>query len=157
MSKCCSIKPEKEESFILGTCPLCHKKGKKVGLVTVFQLIKRSFQKEINRKSHYYFCDSKECETVYFSDQKEDFLFKKEDLIVKVGQKENTPKQVCYCFDYTDQDILEEVQKTGKSTASNIITQNIKEGLCACEMRNPQGSCCLGNVKEAEKNSVREV
>ncbi len=151
MSKCCSIDTKKSESLIPGDCPTCHKKGKKVALITLFQLIKRSFQKEINRTSQYYFCNSKECETVYFSNQKEDFLFKKEHLIIKVGQKEPSPRQVCYCFDYTDRDILEEVQRTGKSTVSETITQNIKEGFCACEMRNPQGSCCLGNVKEAEK------
>lgn len=149
--ECCSIPTEKKEGVASQHCPICNKKGKKVKLITLFQLIKHSFQKEINRSSQYYFCDSKACEIVYFSNQKEDFLFKKEHLIVKVGQKENTPRQVCYCFDYTDQDILEEIQKTGKSTAVQIITQNIKEGLCACEMRNPQGSCCLGNVREAEK------
>ncbi|MBI2645932.1 MAG: copper chaperone Copz family protein [Deltaproteobacteria bacterium] len=151
MSKCCSIDPEKKISSNLENCPTCQKKGKKVGLITVFQLVKHPFQKEINRKSQYYFCKEKDCEVVYFSSEINDFLFKKEHLLVKVGQKENTPRHVCYCFDYTDQDILEEIQKTGKSTATQIITQNIKEGLCACEVRNPQGSCCLGNVKEAEK------
>lgn len=156
MSTCCSINTEKEKVLTPGNCPTCQAKGKKVGLITLFQLIKRPFQKEINRSSQYYFCSSKECEVVYFSNQNNDFLFKKEHLIVKVGQKESTPKQVCYCFDYTHQDILEEVQKTGKSTATQIITQNIKEGLCACEMRNPQGSCCLGNVKEAENQATEK-
>ena len=156
MSKCCSLNPEKEKALAQGDCLTCQAKGKKVGLITLFQLVKHAFQKEIHRKSQYYFCGSKACEVVYFSNQNDGFFFKKEHLIVKVGQKENTPKQVCYCFDYTDQDILEEVQKTGKSTATQIITQNIKEGLCACEMRNPQGSCCLGNVKEAEKEAYQK-
>jgi hypothetical protein len=30
----------------------------------------------------------------------------------------------------------------------NTIRQNIKENRCGCEVNNPQGSCCLGNITE---------
>lgn len=27
-----------------------------------------------------------------------------------------------------------------------LIRENIRENRCGCEVNNPQGSCCLGNV-----------
>ncbi|MBI2026671.1 MAG: hypothetical protein HYS98_02530 [Deltaproteobacteria bacterium] len=64
MSTCCSINAEKENTWAPGSCPTCQAKGKKVELITLFQLIKRTFQKEIHRRNQYYFCSSKECEIV---------------------------------------------------------------------------------------------
>jgi hypothetical protein len=132
-------------------CPECQSVGSKVGLITLVQHIKREFQKHIKRDSAYLFCRSKNCDVVYYSSSN-DFVFEKQHLIVKVGQKEaNGPVQVCYCFDYWVSDIEKEINETAKSTASQDIGQKIKAGLCACEIRNPQGSCCLGNVRAVEK------
>jgi hypothetical protein len=40
----------------------------------------------------------------------------------------------------------EEILDTGKCTSPQWITAEVKAGNCACEIRNPQGFCCLGNV-----------
>lgn len=41
-----------------------------------------------------------------------------------------------------------EIQK-GDSTAQQIIMQEVKAGRCACEVKNPAGTCCLGDVTRA--------
>lgn len=48
------------------------------------------------------------------------------------------------------------VDHGGKSTAVAKITEYVEAGKCACELRNPQGSCCLGNVAQAFRQSAKE-
>lgn len=80
----------------------------------------------------------------------------KNDLKVPVFQKdlkEDVP--ACYCFNWTRARIREEIKQTGKSEAVLEISMHIKANRCGCEVNNPQGSCCLGNVssfiKQVEK------
>jgi len=49
-----------------------------------------------------------------------------------------------------------ELAATGKSTVIDRIAAEMKADFCACEIRNPQGSCCLGNVKAAVKAAQAE-
>jgi len=37
----------------------------------------------------------------------------------------------------------------GHSTAQAMITQEVKAGRCACEIKNPAGICCLGDITRA--------
>ncbi len=53
---------------------------------------------------------------------------------------------VCYCFNHTVASIRGEIQTKGHSTAQGMITQEVKAGRCACEVKNPAGACCLGDV-----------
>jgi hypothetical protein len=50
--------------------------------------------------------------------------------------------------------VREEIAASGKSTVVERIASEMKAGLCACEIRNPQGSCCLGNVKAVVKAAL---
>lgn len=52
--------------------------------------------------------------------------------------------------------IRDELAATGKTTVIERIAAEMKAGFCACEIRNPQGSCCLGNVKAAVKVALAE-
>ena len=52
---------------------------------------------------------------------------------------------------------VEEIRDTGKCTILQHITAEVKAGNCACEIRNPQGSCCLGNVNAAVKRAMKTV
>ncbi len=80
----------------------------------------------------------------------------KADLRVRVGLKETAdPVPVCYCFGFTEGMLLEEIQTIGHSSIPQRIAAEIKADNCACEVRNPQGSCCLGNVKAAVKRAQR--
>jgi hypothetical protein len=38
-----------------------------------------------------------------------------------------------------------------------MITQEVKAGRCACEVKNPAGSCCLGDVARVLQAAVTEL
>ncbi len=50
-----------------------------------------------------------------------------------------TKEKVCYCFNYTEEDIREDFYKHGKSTIMNRIIGEKKYGNCNCESTNPKG------------------
>jgi hypothetical protein len=72
----------------------------------------------------------------------------------RVYQKEPEAHDVlvCYCFFHHLGEIKTEVNEIGHSTVVEDIRQGIQQGSCACDWRNPQGSCCLGNVIKIVKN-----
>jgi len=77
-------------------------------------------------------------------------VFAKSDLSVRVGVKEpEEPKPLCYCFGFTEAAIVEDVRQNGHATIPDAIKAQVKAGNCYCEVTNPQGSCCLGNVTAA--------
>ncbi len=97
------------------------------------------------------FCATPECPVVYFGI---DEVFDREEIVVPVFQKEPAgDRTVCYCFAETEGDIRREIEQTGRSTASERIAELVKAERCACEVRNPQGSCCLGNIAAATKDA----
>jgi hypothetical protein len=61
---------------------------------------------------------------------------------------------LCYCFGFTRAMVVEEIRATGKCTVPQRIAAEVKAGNCACEIRNPQGSCCLGNVHAVVKERL---
>ncbi len=63
-------------------------------------------------------------------------------------------RTVCYCFAVTEADLRREIAETGRSTAAAEITEHVRAGRCACEVKNPQGSCCLGNVARAIREAM---
>jgi hypothetical protein len=97
----------------------------------------------------YYFCATADCPTVYFADDGAQ-RFGEEDLRVQVYQKhlQDDDVPICYCFDHTPQSIRDEWQQMGHSTVVETITVGTQTEQCACDIRNPQGTCCLGNVRQ---------
>lgn len=88
---------------------------------------------------------------VYFG---REAAFRRDDVLVPVFQKEPPgDRTVCYCFSETEGDIRREIEETGRASAFQRITALVKAGRCACELRNPQGSCCLGNVARATEGA----
>jgi len=101
------------------------------------------------------FCRTPDCEAVYFSEQA---MFEKSDLKIRIGIKEKEdPIPVCYCFDYTRADIYQEIEKFGKTEIPERIKAEVQAGFCACEVKNPAGKCCLGNVSEVIQDRVRDM
>lgn len=75
-------------------------------------------------------------------------VFAYEDVLVPVFQKEPVGRRtVCYCFDVREDRVRAEVETAGASASADWITALVRDERCACELRNPQGSCCLGNVR----------
>ena len=97
------------------------------------------------------FCATADCPIVYF-DGEALTTFTESDLTVRVHAKhpDDDSVQVCYCFDFTPARIEEEIARMGSSSARAIITREVQAGHCACEVRNPKGSCCLGDVARVE-------
>ncbi len=103
-------------------------------------------------KDAYRFCADPDCSTVYYSEDGQQ-VFVEADLRERVYQKHANDKEIsiCYCFHHTVGSIGSEIAESGQSTVVAEITAGIKAGQCACDIRNPQGDCCLGNVRALVK------
>jgi len=134
-------------------CPACGSLGKLVKRITLGALLRPEARAQIPVQEEFCFCRTSMCEVVYFLPDKA--LFRKDDLSVRVGLKEpsSPTAPVCYCFGWTPQKIRAEIEATGKSTVIDQIKAQVKAGNCYCEVTNPQGSCCLGNVAQAVKQA----
>jgi hypothetical protein len=76
----------------------------------------------------------------------------KPDVRVRLGLKETEDRvPICCCFGFADAMVVEKIRPSGKCTIPQCITAEAPAGNCACEICNPQGSCCLGNVNSALK------
>jgi hypothetical protein len=94
--------------------------------------------------SEHHLCPSPGCPVVYFGKGE---AFRREDLAAPVFQKEAPGRRiVCYCFGIGEETILREFEAAGRSPSADRIKALVQAGRCACEVRNPQGTCCLGNV-----------
>jgi len=144
MSDCCSLGDNSNAPVVMA-CPVNGARSKQVDTLTVKSLVR---QLPLGMpKTQYYFCEAPGCDAVYFPLDGQAPLFRRGDLIVRVGAKETMdPIPVCYCFGFTRQDIWDEIGSTGKSTAAARIKAEVEAGRCACEVRNPSGKCCLGDV-----------
>jgi hypothetical protein len=146
MHVCCNTSCEIEQDA--GVCRRCRHRGQAVLKQTVESLLK---PEALARLAHadYFFDASPACEVVYFSNAKHSY-FTKTDLRVRVGIKETeSPIPLCYCFGHTVESARGEIEATGKSSVAARITKEIQAGNCACEVKNPSGRCCLGEVNKA--------
>lgn len=131
-------------------CPACGTVGKPVKPVTLLSLLQPHLQAQVGDEV-YRFCASPDCALVYYSaDGAQSFT--RADLMVRVGVKERTaPRPLCYCFNHSSESIQEEWVRTGKITALDSIKAEVKAGTCHCEITNPGGGCCLGDITKAVK------
>jgi hypothetical protein len=102
----------------------------------------------------YSFCSARDCSIVYFED-KGGHQFTVDDLRIRVGLKVNDdPIPLCYCFGFDVSHIRDDIARTGSTAIPERISKLLREGLCACESRNPLGACCLGEVKQTMKRII---
>jgi hypothetical protein len=128
-------------------CSCCESKGQPVDLITVKVLLTEAALRRIGQ-GPYRFCSASDCDVVYFAADGE--TFRKTDIRVAVWQKEPPgARMICYCFGENEADISDELRRTGASAAATRVRDDIAAGRCACEVRNPRGVCCLGDVTQA--------
>ncbi len=153
MSGCCADRCETPAPVPdSGACPQCGKKGKSVSTLTVKSLVENHTRVS---PADYFFCRTRDCQVVYFSEK---YLFRKRDLKVRVGLKETEdPVPLCYCFDYSRSDICKELEERGSTDIPERIKAEVKAGYCACEVKNPSGSCCLGDIARAIQEVKQRV
>lgn len=134
----------------LTACPECGATGRKVGLMTLEALLSESAWGRLGIAENYRFCKTETCDVAYFGDR----TFQRADVRVPIFQKSTEPSRlVCYCFGHKVNEIEDEVWRTGASAVPDAIGQKCKDGLDHCEEANPQGSCCLGNVRQVLKRA----
>src|SRR5215470_9528026 len=155
MSDCCSVKGGSQAPAV-AACPVNGARSKQVDLLTVKSLVRQLPLGMPN--TQYYFCEAQDCEVVYFALDSQAPVFRRADLLVRVGVKESAdPIPVCYCFGFTRGDIRDEIAETGRSTIAGRITTEVKAGNCACEVKNPSGKCCLGSVRRETEACLRNL
>jgi hypothetical protein len=129
----------------VNACPECGRTGKLIQGQTIKALLSVSLRQVQNLK--YLFCRTQTCSVVYFSADNEQTITISE-VRERVYQKEPEADDVlvCYCFDHTIGEL-----RTASSKERIAVVEDINTGInaeqCACDLRNPQGSCCLGNVR----------
>ena len=137
-------------------CPECGAVGAPVDTQTVKAMLAVSLMAV--KPSGYRFCATSDCPVVYYS-QDSTQSFHEADLREMVYQKHPLQETVlvCYCFQHTLGAIWAEVAATGSSTIWREIVAGTKSGHCACDIRNPQGACCLGNVGRIVRRMEAEL
>ena len=142
MESCCDVS-RAEPAAAQAVCPLFALTGLTVERITVKAMLRPDALARLSAPGHR-FCATPGCPIVYFGSGE---TFKTGDITTPVFQKEPPGhRTVCYCFGVTEADLRSEIAHAGRSEAGARIAAHVKAERCACEVKNPQGSCCLGNV-----------
>ncbi len=154
MSGCCAPENGQTPDSHADRCPRCRARGPRVDAITLRALLSgEGLRRGVPSEPR--FCGTPGCTVVYF-DSAVPIVFEEALVTVPVHAKhpEDGSVPVCYCFDHTPDTIRGEVTRTGRSSASAIIAAEVKAGHCACEVKNPKGSCCLGDVATVERSAL---
>jgi len=128
-------------------CPASRTAGAPVDLLTVKALLTEPALSRLSAIDHR-FCPDPTCDVVYFNALGD--CYRRQDLRVAVWQKEPPgARLVCYCFGETEATIHNEIERTGASHAVERVRDHIAAKRCACDVRNPRGACCLGDLMAA--------
>ena len=124
-------------------CPGCGQTGRTVEARTLRALLAPRWAGEVP-EGPWRFCASPACDFVYFGPGGS---YRKDQLRVRVGLKETeAPRPLCYCFGHSEESLRAQWQATGRLDAVAAIRAAVQEGRCRCDLENPSGTCCLGDV-----------
>ena len=147
---CCTPTASEEGT----SCPVSGTSGKPVKLVTLKALLTPSALATLEPAESYRFCADVNCDVTYFSEGR---TYLQADVKVPIYQKDpGALVPVCYCFGHTRADLERATTDGHAEEIPRSISAHVKAGRCGCEVNNPQGSCCLGNVNRAITN-LREA
>ena len=142
----CCLVTEVTDAPLSADCPNSGTGSRKIQRRTIEHLVKPELVGSIS-DSQYYYCDEPDCPVVYFS-QDGSGAFTTGDLQVAVFDKDSSEDvNVCYCYDWSRNRIRNELAETGQSTASREIAKKVRASLCECDIKNPKGTCCLGDIQ----------
>ncbi len=152
MSSCCS-----DESCEIPAggrsaqtaCPRCGQVGRVVGDETILAILKPGHADgllAVERR----FCRTPSCAVLYYG--ADGRIVEKGAASVRVGVKETEdPLPLCYCFGFSRADVRRDVAEHGDSDIPARIAAEVRAKRCSCEVKNPSGACCLGEVNQAVK------
>src|SRR5260221_4507674 len=136
-------------------CHVAGERGKPVPLVTLRNLLLPEHAAVVEGRE-WFCCGLPDCEVVYFTSKGQ--TLEKNALRVRVGPKEKEARRpICYCFDHSVESIQHEIEKTGRSTVVASIRRKLEAGECGCEVLNPKGTCCLGDVHHVVKEALASI
>lgn len=128
-------------------CSQCGSKGAAVDLLTVRALLTETALRRLV-PAPLYFCRNPICSVVYFATDGQ--VYTSTNVRVAVWQKQPAGhRRICYCFDENEASMLRELIETGRCHAVQRVRDHITADRCACEVRNPRGTCCLGDLMKA--------
>jgi hypothetical protein len=150
MSTCCSPdSPARHDGDAY--CPLTGARGRIVPRRTLEALLTADAAARLGPGT-YRLCPDPLCDVVYFGDGG---VFIQADVRVPVWHKAPSTSPLCYCLGESEVSIRSEISAVGCSGAESRVRQAIAAGRCACEVRNPTGACCLGEVAAAVRRFER--
>ena len=145
---CCSVPAVEGDG---ARCPASGFEGKPVDWTTVAALTAGP----VLPKQDFRLCRDAGCDVVYYGSA--GAVLKAGDLYVQPGFKEGSDGLVCYCFLHRRSDIARQLSETGETDVFDSIKSEVQAGNCACEVRNPSGKCCLGEVQQAIRSLEKEL
>lgn len=144
---CCSSSSSETSSEVSSACPQDRSAGQPVDWTTVAALSKG----RVAPRQEFWLCKSPVCDVVYFGALGD--VIRMDEMHVAPAFKSAGSDLVCYCFLHSRGEIEAELAATGSTEVLESIKAEVKAGNCACEVRNPSGKCCLGDVQRA----IREL
>jgi len=134
-----------------GRCPGCGYVGRAVTDRTVRAILDAGEANKLLAVERR-FCRTPRCEVLYYGDDGR--IVPKSASRVRVGLKETRdPVPLCYCLGLERADVSREIAQAGHSAIAARVIAAVRSGRAACEVLNPSGACCLGEVKR----TVREI
>jgi hypothetical protein len=142
MDSCCAPHSSRQGDVVTD-CPGCGNRGTNVELRTLKGLLTSAALPRLQCTSHR-FCKSPECDVVYFDETASPYRVG--DLRSAVWQKmPEGDRTICYCFAETEAALRADVDQNTQSVIDRVRA-HIDAGRCACDVRNPRGVCCLGDL-----------
>ena len=129
-------------------CPQCGTQGASVDRITLKALLTPDgLRRGIPAEPR--FCATEDCPIVYF-DVDGDATFTEAELSVRVFAKHpgDLRMLVCYCFGI---DVATMQDATTARASRQSVAHEVEVGHCACEVKNPKGACCLGDLVRIER------
>jgi len=142
------------------TCPSCGRSGRKVTATTIEALVETARLETLAERDGFHFCASPDCDLAYFaSTAGQSVTIPKHALRVRIGVKESLePRPICYCFGFTAEDIAASAMPSANGArAAEVIQERCRRGLDRCEVENPRGACCLGDVQRMEAEAAKKA
>lgn len=126
-------------------CPRNGKSYPVVSTTTLLHHLEQPWQWNLAER-HYYFCSDPDCPVIYFGD--DDSVIEQTGVRTPVGLKDPSDTALlCYCFGVTRADARD-------STIKAFVQQQTRQGVCACQTRNPAGRCYLGDFPDSKEGIV---
>ncbi len=141
MDDCCDTTDAGE-----ATCPCCGGAGRAVGVAPV------RAHNATAADGAWSFCSNPTCRVVFFLDEA---TIDDDDVVAQVGTKATTkPPPICFCFAHTAAEIRDDLAANhGTSTIQRAVKNAVAAGLCACEVLNPSGACCLPHIHRVVRST----